>query len=99
MKKDAAYMLESLVDPQKVVAKGYGNISLTLKDGTSVAGQFRGEKDGRVTIRDLENKETKIKVEDIAERSPVVSTMPPMGFILKKDELRDVIAYLQSLKG
>lgn len=98
-KKDAAYMLESLVDPQKVVAKGYGNISLTLKDGTSVAGQFRGEKDGRVTIRDLENKETKIKVEDIAERSPVVSTMPPMGFILKKDELRDVIAYLQSLKG
>ncbi|MDF1823406.1 MAG: c-type cytochrome [Verrucomicrobiales bacterium] len=98
-KKDAAYLLESLISPQKVVAKGYGNISLTLKDGSSVAGQFRNEKDGFVTIRDAENVETKFQVSDIAERSPVVSTMPPMGFILKKNELRDMIAFLQSLKG
>lgn len=98
-KKDAAYLLESLISPQKVVAKGYGNISITLKDGSNIAGQFRSEKDGVVTLRDAENVETKIKTEDIAERSPVVSTMPPMGFILKKDELRDVMAFLQSLKG
>jgi len=74
-------------------------ISITLKDGSNVAGQFREEKDGKVILRDAENVETKIKVEDIAERSPVISTMPPMGFILKKDELRDVMAFLQSLKG
>lgn len=98
-KKEAAYILESLINPQKVVAKGYGMISITLKDGSNVAGQFREEKDGKVILRDAENVETKIKVEDIAERSPVISTMPPMGFILKKDELRDVMAFLQSLKG
>lgn len=97
--KDAAYLLESLIDPQKVVAPGYGNIAITLKDGSSVAGQFRGRKNGVVTVRDAENVETRISEDDIAEESPVVSTMPPMGFIMKKDELRDVMAYLVSLRG
>ncbi|MAS95600.1 MAG: hypothetical protein CMO55_20560 [Verrucomicrobiales bacterium] len=97
-KRDMNYLLESLVDPQKVVAKGYGTISLTLKDGTSIAGQFRKEEKGVITLRDAENNETKISVEDVKERTPVVSTMPPMGYILKKDELRDILAYLASLK-
>ena len=98
-KKDRQYILESLVDPQKVIAKGYGNISLTLKDGSSVAGQFRSEKDGAVTLRDIENKETLIPADKIESRSPIISTMPPMAFILQKGELRDVIAYLASLKA
>lgn len=97
-KKDAAYLLEALVDPQKTVASGYGMISLTLKDGSNLAGQFRSEKDGKVVIRDPEGKETKIPVEDIADRSPVVSTMPPMGYLLQKGELRDLMAFLVSLK-
>lgn len=96
-KKEPLYILEALIVPQKVVAKGYGNISLTLKDGSAVAGQFRKEEKGHVILRDAENNETKIPVEKIAERSEVVSTMPPMGFILTKHELRDVIAYLTSL--
>ncbi len=96
-KKEPLYILESLIDTQKVVAQGYGNISLTLDDGSSVAGQFREERDGHVILRDAENNETKIPVDEIAARSPVVSTMPPMGFILTKHELRDVMAYLTSL--
>ena len=97
-KKDRRYLLESLVAPYTVVAKGYGTISITLKDGTAIAGQFRKEENGVLTIRDPEKVETKVKVEDIKERSPVISTMPPVGFILKKDEMRDVIEFLASLK-
>lgn len=96
-KKDGRYLLESLVDPQKVIAKGYGNISLTLKDGSNVAGQFRSEENGQVILRDPENRETKVPVDSIRERSPVVSTMPPMGYLLQKGELRDIVAYLKSL--
>ncbi len=97
--KDATYILESLVDPQKVVTKGYGNISLTLKDGSSVAGQFRKEEKGNVILRDPEGKESKIPLDKIAEKTPVISTMPPMGFILSKSELRDVLAYLRTLQA
>lgn len=97
-KNDRRYLLESLVAPYTTVAKGYGTISITLKDGTTVAGQFRGEENGVLTIRDPEKVETKIQEEDIKDRSPVISTMPPMGFILKKDEMRDVIEFLATLK-
>ncbi len=98
-KKDRLYILEGLVNPQGVVASGYGNIAITLKDGTSLAGQFRSEKNGKVILLDPEGKETSVPVDSIKERSPVISTMPPMGYILQKSEIRDVVAYLVSLKG
>ena len=43
------------------------------------------------TTRDIER-------EDIASLTPPVSSMPPMGLILNKRELRDLLAYLLSLK-
>ena len=33
-----------------------------------------------VIVRDPEGKETSVPVDKIKERSPVISTMPPMGF-------------------
>ena len=84
--------------PQKVIAAGYGNITLTLHDGSLVSGQFRKEKNGVVDIRDADNKVTRIKVADIKERTPVISTMPPMGLILQKREVRDLVEFLTTLK-
>ncbi len=98
LNRKRTYVLESLVDPQKVVSKGYGNISLTLKDGSTVSGVFRREVGGHVVVREVTNDEISIPIETIAERSPVISTMPPMGFIVSKPELRDLVAYLMSLK-
>lgn len=98
-KKDRLYLLQSLVDPQSVVAAGYGNIALTMKDGSSIAGQFLAEKNGKVSLRDAEGKETVVASDTIKERTPVISTMPPMGFILQKGEIRDVVAFLATLKG
>ena len=70
-----------------------------VKDGSNITGQFRGEKDGVIELRDPENKVTKVKSKDVKERSAVVSTMPPMGLILQKREVRDVVEYLASLKA
>ena len=97
--KDRAYLLEALAEPQKVIAKGYGAISLTLNDGSTVAGSYRSEKNGIIEIRDANNKATKVKATDVKERSEVISTMPPIGLILTKREVRDLIEYLASLKA
>lgn len=98
-KKDRPYLLQALVDPQAVVASGYGNIALTLKDGSTVAGQFRSEKDGQVLLRDAEGKDLAVPVEKIQDRTPVISTMPPMGVLLQKSEIRDLVEFLSGLQG
>jgi len=99
LSQDRTFLLESLVDPQKVITEGYGTISLTLKNGKSLGGQFRQEKDGVVEIRDLEGASQKVKAADIQERTDVISTMPPVSLILQKREIRDVIEYLSTLRA
>jgi quinoprotein glucose dehydrogenase len=97
--KDRLYLLESLVNPQAAITPGYGMITLTLNSGDSVAGLFRSEMRGVIELRDSDGKVTKIRAADVKERSPVISTMPPMGLILSKREVRDIVAYLASLRA
>ncbi len=96
--KDRRYILESVLNPQAVITPGYGTISVTLKNGDTVAGQFRKETKKEIEVRDADNKTIKVAVDQIKERSPVISTMPPMSALLKKHEIRDVVAYLATLK-
>jgi hypothetical protein len=64
-----------------------------------VAGSLREESDAELELRDAEGKTTRIAVADIDTRSPVVSTMPPMGLILQKHEIRDLVAFLKTLRA
>lgn len=99
IKKDRRYILESILNPQTVIAPGYGTISLTLKNGDTVAGQFRKETKKEIEIRDADNKTIKVPLDQIKERSMVISTMPPMIALLNKREIRDVVGYLASLQA
>ena len=85
--------------PQKTITEGYGSISITLKNGKSIAGLFKSETKGVIEIKDAEGRITKVTSKDIKERTPVISTMPPMDAILTKREVRDVIEYLSTLKS
>ena len=91
--------LEAIVDPQKTITEGYGSISLTLENGQSIAGLFKSEMKGVIEIKDAEGVITKVASENVKERTPVISTMPPMGAILTKREIRDIIEYLSTLKS
>ena len=93
------HLLESLIAPQASVVKGYGIVSVVLKDGSTVSGQFLTEDKKGLTIRNPEGAEQIIAPDTIQERGPTISTMPPMGFLLSKSEIRDLVAYLASLKG
>ena len=99
VQKDRAYILESLINPQAAIAPGYGTISLTLKNGDSIAGQFRKETETEIEVRDAENKSVMIPLKEIETRSPVISTMPPMFALLSKHEIRDLVAYLSTLRA
>jgi putative heme-binding domain-containing protein len=90
-------ILESLVNPSAVLALGYGAASLSLNDGNKIAGIILGESDSDISLK--VGDETKlISKSNITERNDIPSSMPPMKDILTIREIRDVVAYLSTLK-
>tara|TARA_R110002096_G_scaffold376724_9_gene570513 strand:- start:8949 stop:12107 length:3159 start_codon:yes stop_codon:yes gene_type:complete len=97
--QEPRYLLEALVLPSAVIAEGYGMISVTLNDGKTVSGQLRKETEKQLEIRSADGKKTdNVNKADIATQTPPISLMPPMMALLSKRELRDVVAYLATLK-
>ena len=96
--KERAYLLQSLVDPQGSIAPGYGMITLTKKDGTSLAGALLEEKGDTLTLVLPDASRVTVPAAEIASKTTPISAMPPMAEILKPVELRDLVSFLSSLK-
>ena len=92
-------LLEALVDPSKRLAPGYGVVNLTLIGGQVIAGILMEENEEELILKTSEAEPMEIPLERIKTRINAPSSMPSMGQILTKRELRDVLAFLSSLKG
>ncbi|MBL9184396.1 MAG: HEAT repeat domain-containing protein [Verrucomicrobiaceae bacterium] len=97
--KDRKYILESLLNPLATVAPGYGLITLTLKDGKTLSAILDKEDAKQIRLKLPDGKLQTVPLNQIASRTPPVSVMPPMLGILTKTEIRNVVAYLSSLKA
>jgi putative heme-binding domain-containing protein len=91
-------LLQALVEPSARLAPGFGAVSLTLKDGQVVNGTLAKETAEELTITTSDAEPLVIPVARIAKRENMPSGMPPMGSLLSKREIRDVIEYLANLK-
>ncbi|MBC7369234.1 MAG: c-type cytochrome, partial [Undibacterium sp.] len=96
--RDPAYLLEALLTPSAKIATGYGIVSVTLKDGTVVSGTLAKETPQAVTVRLFDGASKALARGDIANQTSPVSIMPPMLGVLQPREVRDVVAFLASLK-
>jgi quinoprotein glucose dehydrogenase len=92
----AGEMLRALVDPQAEVTPGYGVISITTGSGELLSGTLLEENDSALVIesggRTLTVPQTRV-----ASRTRVASPMPAIALALEPGELRDLIAYLNTL--
>jgi len=95
---DRRYLLEAIVDPGAVVAPGYGMMVLTRKNGEVASGLLMEDTEEGVSLKLPDGKIQKISRDDIASQQPPISGMPPMGLLLNHGEVRDLVAYLSSLK-
>ena len=91
-------MLASLVAPSARLAPGYGTVALTLRDGPTLRGTLRAETDTHLVVATEEDEPSNVAKETIAERQDAPSGMPPMGAVLSRREIRDVIAFLATLQ-
>ena len=91
-------ILQAMIEPSARLAPGYGMVVLTLKDGQSAAGILTSENDHELVLKTSEAEPLKIAVSRIAKRDNVPSSMPPMGAMMTKREIRDVVEFLAGLK-
>ncbi len=96
--RNPAYLLESLVNPHAEIVKGYGLIQIALKDGKKVSGILDGESGKELIVDDGQGKR-RIPKSEISSRHDPNSAMPPMAGFLTKRQIRDLVAYLATLKG
>jgi quinoprotein glucose dehydrogenase len=94
------YLLESVVKPNAKIAPGFDSVVVTLKSGSVVGGIVAAETANALKLRNADGKVVEVNKAEIAKREGAPSSMPEIyGAILSKKELRDVVAYLASLKN
>ncbi|GAB2637729.1 c-type cytochrome [Emticicia sediminis] len=91
-------ILQALIEPSARLSPGYGTVSLKLKDGQEVTGTLAKENAEELVITTSDAEPLVIPVSRIAKRENMPSSMPPMGILLSKREIRDVVEYLSGLK-
>lgn len=97
--KPREYLLDSIIHPNAVIAPGFENVNLTLKNGTAIMGMLKEETDTELLLIVPEDGPTKINKVNIEKREKGLSSMlPELGTILTKQDLRDVVEYLANLK-
>jgi quinoprotein glucose dehydrogenase len=95
-----AYLLESIVDPNKLIAQGFESVVLATSDGLVHTGVLRGEDDKEVRLITADGKPDIVSKEVIEERKRGASAMPnDLARKLSRTELRDLIEFLANLKG
>ena len=98
-KQKRDYLLESLILPEKNIAKGFESLILVLSNGKTVTGILKQDNPKEIILMDFEGKLITIKKLDIEEKKTGKSGMPADLYKqLSRQELRDLVEYLASLK-
>ncbi|MEP3480333.1 MAG: PVC-type heme-binding CxxCH protein [Fuerstiella sp.] len=98
--KDRTYLLEAIVDPNKAIAKGFETTIIIDMNGKTLSGIIRDETDKMIKMVTAQGAILTIAVDDIDERFSGQSGMPgDLAKNLSRDDLRDLVAYLSTLKS
>jgi putative heme-binding domain-containing protein len=93
-------LLETIIEPSKVISDQYQNITITKKNGDEVTGRLVEENDQRLVllVNPLTTDRTELKKSDVAKRTPSKLSPMPEGLvnILTKDEILDLLAYIEA---
>ena len=93
-------ILESILEPSKVVSDQYQNITVIKKDGDDVTGRLIEVTDAKLVIvpNQLTGEKVEVKKSDIQSRAASKLSPMPEGLVntLTKEEMLDLIAYIES---
>ncbi|MEO1994140.1 MAG: PVC-type heme-binding CxxCH protein [Planctomycetaceae bacterium] len=91
-------ILESLVTPDVRITEGYASVGVALKNGKTFTGLFRKKTETTLILLTDDGRNLSLDLADIEQSSDPKSAMPRMDKILTLAELRDVLAFLSTLR-
>jgi len=93
-------LLETIIEPSKVISDQYQNITVTKKNGDEVTGRLVEENEQRLVLlaNPLTTDRTELKKSDVAKRTPSKLSPMPEGLVntLTKEEILDLLAYIEA---
>jgi quinoprotein glucose dehydrogenase len=90
-------LLIALVDPSKRLAPGFGFVTLELNSGEKISGTMMADDANNMRVQ-VGTDEKLIAKKDIKSSQLAPSSMPNMGDLLSKREIRDLVSYLSTLR-
>ena len=91
-------IMESIINPSAQLAAGFGSVTLTLKDGKTIAGILKEENNTSFTLKGGDKPDEVISKDQVVKRVNAPSPMPDMKLVLSKKEIRDLVSFLSGLK-
>lgn len=99
-KRDLRYLLRAIVAPSADIEEKYRSLTVVLASGKTVQGLRVRETDDVLVLANNQGKEIEIEKSEIDDTvAQKVSIMPEMSKTLTPREIRDVLAYLKTLKS
>ncbi|QTN31026.1 c-type cytochrome [Akkermansiaceae bacterium] len=95
------YLIQSILDPNAVVAQGFQTSVFTMNDGKAAMGFVTGEEDGIVEVRDIAGQVSTLKRSEVKEEKHLPQSMMPPGLAnpLTVSDFTDLVEYLVSLRN
>ncbi|MDX5337532.1 MAG: HEAT repeat domain-containing protein [Cyclobacteriaceae bacterium] len=90
-------LLIALVEPSKRLAPGYGLITVEMNSGEKITGTLLEDSDSQIKVQIGANEKV-IPKSEVKSSQLAASSMPPMGTLLSKRDLRNLVTYLSNLR-
>ncbi|MEC9326992.1 MAG: hypothetical protein VYC63_03685, partial [Verrucomicrobiota bacterium] len=99
-RRDADYVIRSILIPDEYIVEGFQQTSLEMNDGRKLFGMIQEETEQTVKIYLLTGQQISVDTKDIIKRNDAKNSSMPSSFshTLSAQDVADVTAWIMQLK-
>jgi len=100
LRKKAPYILESIMDPSRIIVEGYQTVSFITERGRASSGVVIEETDDSLKVVQANGKPVVLYRDDLEEQTTSNKSIMPENLheLLSKEEIADLVAWLANQK-
>ncbi|HVP46938.1 MAG TPA: c-type cytochrome [Bryobacteraceae bacterium] len=97
--RSSEYIRESIVNPSADIPQEYGGVTVVTRDGNRITGVRINEDTFTVQMRDPSQNFQMFRKDEVQQVIPETKSLMPAYSSLDKDDLQNLLAYLDTLRG